>query len=138
CIDASAETPIVESSCSVLAQDISGDEREVPVPSLHVLKQAQAPGAFKLPPDAPPIVSGVLCVRSTLLPARSDYKVLLAGLRLVLVSGESAEQRRQLALAVDGGHIQAQYRADQLTAEERRALQARLDELQTSLQNPGD
>lgn len=131
-----AEVPMLESSCSVLAQDLSGDEREVPLPSLHVLKQAAMPGPFKLPADAPPIASGVLCVRSTLLPAHTDYKVLLAGFRLVLVSAESGEQRRKLELAVDGGHIQAQYRADQLTQEERRALQARLDDLQSSLEHP--
>ena len=133
-----AEAPMLESSCSVLSQDLSGDERETPLPSLHVLKQTATPGPFKLPADAPPIVSGVLCVRSTLLPARGDYKVLLAGLRLVLASSDSPEQRRQLALAVDGGHIQAQYRAEQLTPEEKRALQARLDELQSRLEHPED
>jgi hypothetical protein len=138
CIGALAQVPTLESACSVIAQDLSGAEREIPLPSLHVLKQTEMPGPFKLPADAPPIVSGVTCVRSSLLPARSDYKVLLAGLRLVLASSDAPDQRRQLALAVDGGRIQVQYRADQLTPQEKRALQARLDELQTRLEHPDE
>ena len=56
------------------------------LPYLHVLAQANVEGSFVLPASAPANTTSIECGRLSLVPAPGDYKVLLAGFVLSIVS----------------------------------------------------
>jgi hypothetical protein len=121
-----------EGSCSVVATSDSGAPVVVPLPSLHVIEATARDKPFVLPPDSPKHVTAIMCSRSSLVPARGDDKVLVAGYPLAIVS-ESSSGRRVLWLELSDGQFQVSYDKGALTAEEASAAQSRMNEFQTRL-----
>jgi hypothetical protein len=124
-----------ESSCLVIARNAGGTVHSVPLSSLHVLESTSHAGKFALPPDAPAGPTGLLCGRSSLIPAPNDYKVLLAGLTLGISKNDEPNARLGV-LELVSGKLQFRMIDGVLTVEEMKMLQPRLDALQLKVDNP--
>lgn len=73
--------------------------------------------------------SAVICHRSTIVPLPDDYRVLVEmHLPLALQAGHST-----LWLMLVSGQLEVQFKEGQATPDEMRALQARLDQMQTAI-----
>lgn len=81
--------------------------------------------AFTLPDDAPPDAEFVQCARASLLPAPSDWKVVAAGMPLVIDS-----DGRMVAIEIAAAHVQVRALKGEFTADEMPAIQAWLDRAQ--------
>jgi hypothetical protein len=96
------ETPILE-KCGVMHK-VDGNETLEALPSLHVI-EVTASGAFVLPKDAPLHVSAISCGRTSFVPEKNDFKVLLAGFPFFIVAPDD----RVATLELSNGRLQ--YRA---------------------------
>ncbi len=127
-----AEELPTESSCLVMTRTGDGTSHAVPLSSLHVLQATSHDGKFTLPPDAPAAPTGLLCGRSSLIPAQNDYKVLLAGLTLGIARNDLPDARIGV-LELVSGKLQFRMIDGKLTVEEMKILQPRLDTLQRKI-----
>jgi len=121
-----------ESSCGVFVRGEDGKTNLVVLPSLHVLASTTQEGAFKLPIDAPAKVAGMMCGRSSLIPAPNDYKLLQAGFTLAIVRNDESEARTGV-LEIVSGRLQFRMIDGVMTKEETNALQPRLNEMQQKI-----
>ena len=120
-----AET-LTEFDCAVMTEE-SGEIVSHKLTDLHVLDAVADSSQFTLPKDAPNAVKAVICGRSSIVPAISDYKVLASGYPFNIVSGQ-----RIAALEVSGGQIRLRMIKGTIEANEMDLMQTRLNELQTA------
>jgi hypothetical protein len=84
-----------------------------------------------LPPNTAENASAVICQRTTIVPLPHDYRVLTEmHLPLALRT-----DRTTLWLMIESGQLKVQFKDGQATPDEMRALQERLDEMQSALQS---
>lgn len=101
---------------------VDGRESEFPMPSLRVMELTAASGPFVLPKDAPAHVMAIQCWRDSILPTKNDYKVFRAGIAFFI----TAPTNRTLSLAYTDGQLTVTFDKGQLTAEEKKRVQAYL------------
>ena len=68
-----------EGMCGRILYDEAGNPLSGDDPSLHILELTRAPGKFNPPPATGGKLAGFYCLRSDLVPAANDWKVLAAG-----------------------------------------------------------
>ena len=124
-----AEDLATESACGVMVRGDDGKTNIIVLPSLHVLASTAQEGAFKLPTDAPANVMGMMCGRSSLIPAPNDYKLLQAGFTLAIVRNDESKSRAGV-LELVSGRLQFRMIDGVMSKEETNALQPRLNEMQ--------
>jgi hypothetical protein len=123
-----ADAALTESGCAVISAG-NGALTAARMPSLHVLEATAITGAFSLPADAPPSVQGIMCARSSIVPAPNDYKVVMAGFAFYISVGADAD-RRLYVLERPGGQFRLRATQGTLTPEEQAAVRKRLDDFQ--------
>ena len=119
----------------MLARSSDGSLQRGEMPSLHVLSATTGASAFTLPKDAPAKTEAIMCLRSTLIPAPDDFKVVLAGFPFFIGTLGEPAKRRMLALEISDGRLQGRMVQGQLTARESEQLQERLNQMQTTIQS---
>ena len=95
-----------------------------PMPTMRVA--GTEPGKFRMPRIDEGKVTSVMCGRASLVPGRSDWLVLDAGVPLFIVSN-----KRLLVLEIDKGKFRTRMIRGKMTGEESIAVQARLKEFQS-------
>ncbi|MBX3697711.1 MAG: hypothetical protein KF811_07865 [Dokdonella sp.] len=89
------QTPTTPEMCGVVFE-VDGKQNVLTLPSLHVM-EGESTSAFVLPKDAPSETSALYCARDTLLPAKYDYRVLLAGFPLAIVAPDDRKAVLELS-----------------------------------------
>jgi hypothetical protein len=73
---------------------------------LHVLDQTSAGSKFDPSPTPPgTTLKSIFCARSDIVPAPSDYKVVQAGIPLIIFARDSSGRTRIAVLELDGGQL---------------------------------
>ena len=127
---AAAAAPVASApaarSCSVITQ-ANGAYAETPIAGFD-------PAVTSSPLPAVTIANAlmVLCNRTTIIPEVTDYRVLTE-LRLPL---SIRAGQRTLFLGASGGKLQVGLPDGQVTPEETKSLEDRLDEMQTAMAKP--
>lgn len=117
--------------CSVVYLADSGASTSVVLASLLVIPQTSTDQPFKLPADAPANVQAVTCGRSaSLLPAKNDYKVVVAGYLLSIVAPHGG---RVGLLELVNGRLQFRMLSGEMTESETSELQVILNDSQTAM-----
>ena len=119
-----------EASCAVISSKSNGAPMTTPMDGLKVIGQTAKDGAFTLPRGAPKDVQGLICKRSTIMPAAHDYKVLQAGYTLYLTD----ELGRVAALGLADGQVEFNVLDGALTDAEQAQADARLGEFRSAVQ----
>lgn len=121
-----ASEALTEFACAVMAEE-AGKIVSHRLTDLHVLQATADSVPFSLPKDAPDAVRAVICGRSSIVPAVTDYKVLAAGYPFNIVSGG-----RIGVLEISGGQIRFRMVKGTIEATEIDLMRTRLNELQTA------
>ena len=111
----------------------NGAFRYVDVPALHVLEATAAQGRFA--PELPAGSTAITCGRTNIVPAAQDDEVLLLGLPFFIVDPGGD---RIGALEIVDGRYRYRLLVGELGDDEIEALQSRLNEFQTRLQDSTD
>jgi hypothetical protein len=82
-----------------------------------------------VPPSPAENASAVICQRTTIVPLPDDYRVLTEMHLPLALSTDHATPW----LMIEAGQLKVQFKDGEASPEEMRALQARLDEMQTAL-----
>ncbi|HXL98610.1 MAG TPA: hypothetical protein VN932_01670 [Rhizomicrobium sp.] len=127
---ASADT-VIEYGCAVLATRSSGKIERI-LPETKVLEPTQSLPSFSI--TLPPGYSdaGVQCSRSDLVPAENDWKVVRAGYPLFITEKATGNT---ITIELLNGQFAVEFpEASKPAADQLTRLQARIDQLQTSMQ----
>lgn len=120
-------------ACSALVQVEGGATEVVNDENLRVLEQTRDNAAFAYKREN---TRAIRCMRSDLVPAVSDYKVVRAGFPLYIIRASAADARIGV-LEVSGGQFRFRMLQGELTADEKQRLLARLDDIQEASRAPG-
>lgn len=123
---------IIEYGCNVLAKGPSGKVDRI-LPETKVLEPTQSLSEFSitLPPGYNE--ASVQCSRSDLVPAENDWKVLRAGYPLFITERPTG---KTITIELDNGQFKVEFPQASMPPEDQlKRLQARVDQLQTSLQD---
>lgn len=125
---------LTETRCIVLAEKPDGKVDTLPG-AIAVLVPTRTSPTFSL--TLPPGYRGasVLCGRSDIVPSENDWKVLDAGYPLFISVAGDGKPDRTITLEEVKGRLQVQFSEGAVTAEDETRLQARLDQLQTAIQD---
>jgi hypothetical protein len=123
---AGSPRPLRELRCDLMETQSGGRMTTIEAPDLHVLQQTAAAGRFS--PEIPEGTSGILCGRSSILPAAHDDEVLILGVPLFIA--ETGSGGRLGVLEIDQGRYRFRMLEGRLTADEQTAINGRLDEFQ--------
>ena len=129
---AAAEEANRETLCRVMVGE-NGELRYADLPELRVLHGTEAQGRFA--PELPGGATSITCGRTSVVPAPHDDEVLLLGIPFFIVD---ADEDRAGVLEIVNGRYRYRMLVGELQEEEIAALQARLNEFQTRLQDSAD
>ena len=130
-LPARADT-VVEYGCVVLAQKPEGKVDRI-LPDIRVLEPTQSQPTFSIALPSPYQKASVQCVRSDLVPAENDWKVLRAGYPLFITEKPTGNT---ISIGLDKGRFQVQFPKASMPAKDQLdRLQARINQLQTSMQD---
>jgi len=116
--------PKVEKACGVLVQ--KGDKSEyVAAPGLKVMG---GPTQLAVPADKGQVIA-VRCTRDTVVPTQGDGRVIVLARKPFMIE----DAARLASLEIDKGQFRLRMLEGQLTAEEQKAVQARLGVFQQNL-----
>lgn len=118
-----AVAPASERSCLLVTQNL-GQYVETPLPGFDPAVTSQP-----LPAVTAPGAVMIVCIRTTIIPEVTDYRVLTE-LRLPLSIRAGP---KTLFLGAAGGKLQIGVPEGEATAEETKALRARLDEMNAAI-----
>lgn len=101
--------PVRELVCAYTVIAANGESQVVPSVTLSVLDQVTTTSGFKLPADAPPKVSSIMCARSSPIPVKNDAWVVDAGYPLFISApaGDGKSRVFRLDRPKDRLHLQA-------------------------------
>jgi hypothetical protein len=119
---------LAEGGCSALVQPEGGAVTIVNDEALRVLEQTRGNAAFVYERKN---TGAIRCLRSDIVPAVTDYKVLAAGFPFYIVHSTSAATRVGV-LERSSGQFRFRMAQGELTADERERLLARLNEIQVA------
>jgi hypothetical protein len=123
---------VIEYGCVVLAKGPAGTIERI-LPETKVLEPTQLLPKFSL--TLPPGYgeAAVQCVRSDLIPAENDWKVLSAGYSLFITEKASGNT---ISIELRAGRFEVEFKKDSIpTNDQLTRLQARVNQLQTSMQD---
>jgi hypothetical protein len=123
-MEAETSSPEKAENCGVMFYAENGEVKTEHLESLHVLTLNDNVD-FALPKDAPKKIEGIICGRQSIVPERNDYKVLVSGYFLYIVSGD-----RVGALEILGGQLRFRLEKGNMTENEMPLVQKFLDESQ--------
>jgi hypothetical protein len=123
---AAADRPLRELRCDLMETTREGRMSTIEAPDLHVLAQTSAAGRFST--DIPEGTAGIMCGRSSILPAAHDDEVIYLGVPLFIA--ETGTPGRLGVLEIDQGRYRFRMLEGRLSAEEQTAMDGRLDEFQ--------
>lgn len=129
-----ADDLVAESSCVVFVKDDAGQVQRLELSNVHVLEQTQSMAEFVLPSDVPTKPAGLMCYRSSIVPAQGDYKVLATGIPFYVSTEGIEEVHRVLVLEISGGQFRARLLKGVLSEPEAATLQKRLNHYQDAIQ----
>ena len=121
-----ADRPLRELRCDLMETTREGRMSTVEAIDLHVLQQTSAAGRFST--DIPEGTAGIMCGRSSILPAAHDDEVIYLGVPLFIA--ETGSPGRLGVLEIDQGRFRFRMLEGRLSAEEQTAMDGRLDEFQ--------
>jgi hypothetical protein len=125
---------LTESRCIVLAEKSDGTVDTLPG-EIAVLEPMRTSPAFSLTLPPGYAHASVMCGRSDIEPAEDDWKVLEAGYPLDISVSEDGKPDRILALESIEGRLQVRFVKGTMTDAEAQRLQARINQLQTAMQD---
>ncbi len=128
---AGAQDALRDDTCGRMLKDASDKIASIDDPSLHIMEQTRAPGPF-VPGKAPPgqTLSAFYCVRSDIVPASNDYKVVQQGYPFAIYAMVD-DEKRVLFLEIQDGRLQVRFSPGKpLPAETRDRLGKFLDTAQ--------
>ena len=120
--------PLREMRCDLMDQ-YRGHTRTIEAPDIHVLDQTAAPGPFQ--PSMPTGIVGVMCARTSIVPAGYDDEVLALGLPFFIA--ETGSPGRLGVLEATAGQYRFRMIRGSLAAEEQSSIDQRLREYQSRL-----
>ena len=123
---ADSQRPLTELRCDLMESTPEGRMSTIEAPDLHVLQQTSAAGRFST--DIPEGTAGIMCGRSSILPAAHDDEVIYLGVPLFIA--ETGSPGRLGVLEIDQGRFRFRMLEGRLNAEEQTAMDGRLDEFQ--------
>jgi hypothetical protein len=123
---ADSQRPLRELRCDLMETTREGRMSTIEAPNLHVLQQTSAAGRFST--DIPEGTAGIMCGRSSILPAAHDDEVIYLGVPLFIA--ETGSPGRLGVLEIDQGRYRFRMLEGRLSAEEQTAMDGRLDEFQ--------
>lgn len=129
---AASDAGLTEAHCDILAKLPDGKIQAITVDKLKVLEQTRSSPEFSLVvPEGygPPAIR---CLRSDIIPAENDWKVLIGGYPLYIQSS-SADQL--VVLELSNGQFRVRFVRGTLSPDEADRMQARLDQLQEAIQS---
>jgi len=122
---ASSSDALREIRCDLMEQN-GGRLETVEAPDLHVLEQTASGRRFA--PALTQDASGIMCGRTSIVPAPNDDQVLALGLPFYIA--EMGTPGRLGVLEIDSGQYRFRMLAGRLRPEDQAALDARLAEFQ--------
>jgi hypothetical protein len=123
---------IVEYGCVVLAETPEGKVDRI-LPDTKVLEPTQLQSKFSITLPSPYRRASIQCVRSDLVPAENDWKVLRAGYPLFITEKPTGNT---ITIELDKGQFKGEFPQASVPGKDQlNRLQARMDQLQTSMQN---
>jgi hypothetical protein len=123
---ADSQRPLRELRCDLMETTREGRMSTVEAMDLHVLQQTSAAGRFST--NIPEGTAGIMCGRSSILPAAHDDEVIYLGVPLFIA--ETGSPGRLGVLEIDQGRFRFRMLEGRLSAEEQAAMDGRLDEFQ--------
>lgn len=123
---ADSPRPLRELRCDLMETTREGRMSTVEAIDLHVLAQTSAAGRFST--NIPEGTAGIMCGRSSILPAAHDDEVIYLGVPLFIA--ETGSPGRLGVLEIDQGRFRFRMLEGRLSAEEQAAMDGRLDEFQ--------
>jgi hypothetical protein len=129
---ADSPRPLRELRCDLMETTPQGRMSTIEAPDLHVLQQTAVAGRFR--PEIPDGTAGIMCGRSSILPAAHDDEVIILGVPLFIA--ETGSGRRLGVLEIDQGRYRFRMLEGRLSADEQAAMNGRLDEFQRRLAPP--
>lgn len=121
-----ADRPLRELRCDLMETTREGRMSTIEAMDLHVLQQTSAAGRFST--NIPEGTAGIMCGRSSILPAAHDDEVIYLGVPLFIA--ETGTPGRLGVLEIDQGRFRFRMLEGRLNAEEQAAMDGRLDEFQ--------
>lgn len=129
---AASTQPLREVRCDLMETTREGRMSTIEAPDLHVLQQTGVAGRFR--PEIPEGTAGIMCGRSSIMPAAHDDEVIILGVPLFIA--ETGSAGRLGVLEIDQSRYRFRMIEGRLSAEEQTALDSRLDEFQRRLAPP--
>jgi hypothetical protein len=123
--------PLREMRCDLMDQ-YRGHTRTLEAPDIHVLDQTAAPGRFA--PSMPTGVVGMMCARTSIVPAGYDDEVIALGVPFFIA--ETGSPGRLGVLEAIAGQYRFRMIRGNLAAEEQASVDQRLREYQGRLPAP--
>jgi len=130
--EARSSTAPVQEKCKAMVNDASGQPGYVDVKGLGVLPLSSSNGDFSLPPGAPTGIHAIACERESIVPAKGNYKVLMAGFPLFIYPRGG---KRVLVLEIEDGKFQFEMFGGEMTAPEHEKVLEFLDTSARSTRN---
>jgi hypothetical protein len=131
-VAAVANEPLREDRCFALIQNDLGNVQRLELANFSVLAQTNAAAEFSLPAEVTTKPAGILCVRSSVVPAANDYKVVVAGVPFNISTDEPEGIRRVIVLELSGGQFRARLLKGELLDSEGQAIGQRLNQFQAA------
>lgn len=119
--------------CSATTFDVA--KNTVTLVTIQVSPETAKPVPFILPTFLPPATRTIMCVRSDIIPAPNDYKILLANLVLTIAIDTSSDKRAGM-LRIRDGRIAFDMAQGSLSDDEKRRLRDRLIEWEDKADAP--
>jgi hypothetical protein len=123
---ADSQRPLRELRCDLMETTREGRMSTIEASDLHVLQQTSAAGRFST--NIPEGTAGIMCGRSSIMPAAHDDEVIYLGVPLFIA--ETGSPGRLGVLEIDQGRFRFRMLEGRLSAEEQAAMDGRLDEFQ--------
>jgi hypothetical protein len=123
---------VIEYGCAVLAKGPSGKIERI-LPDMKVLEPTQSLPKFSITLPTGYVDASVQCSRSDLVPAENDWKVVRAGYPLFITEKPSGNG---ITIELRNGQFAVEFpQASKPNEDQLKRLQARINQLQTSMQD---
>ncbi len=131
-LTAGSNEAVQEGRCFALIKKEAGTIERQELESFSVLAQTNTAEEFTLPTEVTEKPGGILCVRSSVVPAANDYKVVVAGIPFNISTDEPEEARRVIVVEMSEGQFRARLLRGELSDSERQGIDQRLNEYQAA------
>lgn len=126
---------LTEKVCMLLVEKTNGSFTYLPFQDFSLLEETKKEGDFKFDfvSDMKPV--GFICTRSSLVPGKNDYKVLIAGFSLYLSAPGGNNTMRAVSYKYEAENFEYTVTNGKISERETKKIEKRLAEFQ-ALINP--